>query len=213
MRCGISPDTIPVGNGCKSPGTFVGGCIYEIAWASLALADAGTDATLKHVPRSGVQLVLGFIVDIIQPVQAATGPGVGPLEGQGAYMSAVTVNGDSYMPKHSSSSGVAVTSNKYPLAAFGRAVMQRAGGVLASLDRGEGTPWAQFGIHRIPLGINDDVTVTIENETGLAADFGGTFIVYQFPNAAAEQISTGSPLGGNSMANLGMGQGSSAPVP
>lgn len=190
MRCG-SPK-IPLGAGCKSPGVFNAGCMYEVAWESLALADAGTDATLKHVPRSGVQRVLDFLVDIIQPVQAATGPGAGPLEGQGAYMSALTVNGISYMPQHSSSSGAAVSSNKYPLAAFSRAVCQRAGGVLASLASGEGTPWAQFGVHMIPLGINDDVTVTIENNTGLAADFGGTFVVYQeaFGN---ERGPTGSP--------------------
>ncbi len=192
MRCGVRQSSIPTGAGCKNPGIFRAGCIYEVAWESLALADAGTDATIKHVPRSGVQFVLGFLVDLIQPVQAATGPGAGPLEGMGAYMSALTVNGTDYMPKHSSSSGAAITGNKYPLASFSRAVQQRAGGVMAELDSGEGTPWGQFGIHRIPLGINDDVTVTIENETGLAADFGGTLQILQADGLEGQQ--TGSPM-------------------
>lgn len=188
MRCGIR--RIPQGNSCKSPGIFNEGCLYEVGWESLALPDGNTDATLKYVPRSGIQRVVGFIVDTIQPVQAATGPGAGPLEGQAAFMTALTVNGISYMPQLSGSVGAALSS-QYALAAFSREKYLQVGDVMAALDQG-GVPWAQFGVHMIRLGINDDVTVTISNQTGLAADLGGTFVVYQ--EAYGED---GMPTGGS----------------
>lgn len=188
MRCGIQNQVVPEGPGCKTPGTFRAGCIYDIPWESLALAAAGTDATLKHVPRSGVQRVLDFIVDLARPIEAATGPGA-PAIGAAAYLSALTVNGISYMPQHNSSSGAALSANKYPLAAFAREVSQNAGGPLASLESGEGTPFAQFGVHNVLLGTEDDVTFTIINHSVLAINGGGTIQVLQL--SSTEEGPTG----------------------
>lgn len=174
MRCGVSSSSVSSGGHCSSPGDYSDGCIYEVPWESLGLGDTGTDATLKYVPREDGAYVIGFIVDFAQTVQAATGPGYAGFAT--SFMSALTRNGRSYMPNQSSSVGAAL-SLKYSLSAFAREVSQRAGGPLQELLTGEGTPWAQFGIHDKRMSDEDDVTVTIENQSGLDGDFGGTFQV------------------------------------
>lgn len=197
-RCGLTKDNVPRGSGCKFPGTMNEGCMYELAWESLALAAAGTDATLKHVPRSGQQLILDFLVSTLAPVASATGPGQG--RNYAAFLTALTVNSRSFMPVHNSGSGAAFSSNKYPLAAFRRDVMQRGGGVMASLRYGNGTPWAQFGVHMIVLGTEDDVTLTVENNGGLTVELMGTLVILQLNQD--EKRASGAPLDQGNNAKL-----------
>lgn len=184
QRCNIEPTMVPRGAGCVTPGSFNEGCIYEIAWESLGLTDTTTDATLKHVPRSGTQVVLDFHVDLVMVDWAATGA-AGGMDIAPSSMTALTVNSKSMMPVHNSNSGAGLTSNVYSLSLFARELCQNAGGCLASLASGDGTGWAQFGVHMIPLGIQDDVTITIRNDAGQTVDAGGTLAVLQLSTTSA----------------------------